>query len=120
MARQASPLTLAIRELLKQHKGNITASEAAAPLKALGFETVDQVAFNQIKNTWINRQKEESAAKHKVVKTDNKKPKKEVVVTEQEALDFVLKNGGIKAAKVLVNHQIQLIKVAEETIAALV
>ena len=122
MARQASPLTVAIRQLLEQHNGKLTASEATVPLKNLGFESVDQVFFNQVKNTWINRKKEAAALaanSSKVAKANNKKSKKAATVTEQESLDFVIQNGGLKTATALVNRQIQLINTAKKAIAAL-
>lgn len=112
MARQASPLTVAIRNLLAKNKGDITHSAAVPLLAAEGFEAVDAVTFNGTKAIWKQRQNE------KPKKGKGKKAREDV--TADDALTFVREQGGIKAAKAAVQRQIDLIRKAESLVAELV
>lgn len=112
MARQASPLTVAIRNLLAKHKGDITHSAAVPLLAAEGFEAVDAVTFNGTKAIWKQKQNEKpnKGKAKKVTKED---------VTAEDALAFVRENGGLKAAKASIQRQIALFRKAEEELAVL-
>jgi hypothetical protein len=123
MARNASELTLAIRDLLSKSKGSITASGAVAPLRELGFENVNAVAFNQVKAQWAARQKidkgEKAPKNAEGKRTKRAKGKERPAVSQDEALAFVRENGGLKLAKQVVQRQIDLIREAEQALLAL-
>lgn len=120
MARQASPLTLAVRKLLDQSKGKITASEALPKLVELGFKETELNlhAINQIKANWKAR-KDGSKPAPSAAKSTKKAGKSKVAVTQDEALAFIREHGGLKSAKAFVQRQIALVREAESALVAL-
>ncbi len=112
MAREASALTKAVRLLLVKSKGKATASEMLPQLKEQGFENPDLHSITQVKANWVATQKKSAGA----LSSDKTQ---EAETTEDEALAFIRQNGGLKAAKQLVEKQANLIQIAEKIIADL-
>lgn len=114
MARQASELTLAIRKLLNDRKGDITHSQAVPLLAEQGHPNVDAVTFNGTKAIWKRRKDEKRADK-----AAGKAGKVKTEVTTERALATVREYGGIKKAKEFARTLVASIKVAEAELAAL-
>jgi hypothetical protein len=112
MPRPVSAETTAVRALLDQKKGEVTAQEALPILAAQTPPiTVTEVQFNGIKQVW---------KKVNGVKV-NRKPKAaptlDLATVTKEAIAFVVDNGGLAKVKAELARQTKLVQVFESIMA---